>query len=254
MPPDSAMRQGQRITVIIPALNEAAPIARVLADVPGWVDHIIVADNGSSDNTADIARQCGAAVAVEPSPGYGGACLAGMKLVATQNPPPDIIVFLDADYSDHPDRMDRLVDPIIAGDAAMVIGSRRLGRRQPGAMTPQQRFGNRLACTLIRLFWGRKHTDLGPFRAVRYDALLALDMDDTDWGWTVQMQVRAAKRGVSAVEVPVDYRKRIGKSKISGTVKGVIAAGWKILTVIFREAMGWGSRKASKQESKNTGH
>lgn len=231
------MRNNATIFVIIPALNEAASIGRVIEQLPDWVDQTIVGDNGSTDDTANIAQQAGATVVVERRKGYGSACLAALNAVGQlQTVEPDVIVFVDADLSDYPAQMDYLADPIIAEQTEMVIGSRVLGSRERGALTPQQRFGNWLACLLIRIIWRRKHTDLGPFRAIRYRALRKLNMDDKDWGWTVQMQVRAAKLNIPTIEVPVDYRKRIGRSKISGTVRGVVAAGTKILSVIFLEA------------------
>lgn len=227
------MREGRRIAVVIPALDEERAIGRVLADVPVWVDTIIVADNGSRDRTAEIARSAGAIVVHEPEPGYGAACLAGLTRVGDAQ----IIVFLDGDYSDHPEEMVGLVDPIIAGAADLVIGSRVLGAREAGALTPQQRFGNWLATRLIRGFWGVRYTDLGPFRAIRAPALVSLGMSDRTYGWTVEMQIKAAITGLRSVEVPVRYRRRIGVSKISGTIKGTIKAGWKILTMIGRLAM-----------------
>ena len=227
-------QQRPRISVVIPALDESASIGRVLADVPAWVSEVIVADNGSTDGTPEAARAAGARVVAEPRRGYGSACLAALDVVDR----PDIVVFLDADYSDHPDEMDRLVDPIAHGDADLVIGSRVLGRRQRGALSPHQRWGNALACCLIRLFWRQRFTDLGPFRAVRCSALQRLNMDDPDWGWTAQMQARAARLGLLCAEVPVSYRKRVGRSKISGTVRGVAAAGYKILRTIIGEAIG----------------
>ena len=229
------MRNDHTIAVIIPAINEARSIANVLKDIPHWVDDIIVADNGSSDDTPAIAQANGARVVHEPKRGYGSACLKGMA--ALNNP--DIVVFLDGDYSDHPDQMDRLVDPIIENRASMVIGSRVLGHHAPGALTPQARFGNKLACFLMRLFWDVRHTDLGPFRAIRYTTLQSLAMADPDYGWTVEMQIKAALANVPTTEVPVDYRKRIGKSKVSGTIRGVFGAGYKILSTIFLSAIDW---------------
>jgi hypothetical protein len=227
------MRSGRPIAVIIPALNEEAAIGRVIGEIPDWVDDIVVADNGSTDRTAEVAREAGARVVTAPRRGYGSACQAAIAALRR----PEAVVFLDADASDLPSEMDRLVDPILAGDAEIVIGSRVLGRCEPGALTPQQRWGNRLATGLIRLFWGTRFTDLGPFRAVGYATLVDLGMCDPDFGWTVELQVKAARRGLRAVEVPVSYRKRIGVSKISGTVRGVAAAGTKILFTIFRAAL-----------------
>jgi len=227
------MRGECRVAVIIPAFNEEAALGQVIAAIPEWVDDIIVADNGSTDRTAEVARAAGARVVHEPRRGYGSACLAGMAALGD----PDVVVFLDGDFSDHPDEMDRLVDPIRHGHVDMVIGSRVLGTREPGALTPQARFGNWLACLLMRLFWRARHTDLGPFRAIRAATLRQLQMRDPDYGWTVEMQVKAARRGVRVREVPVSYRRRIGASKISGTVKGVIGAGTKILGVLLYEAL-----------------
>lgn len=215
------MRAERKVTVIIPALNEEQAIGRVLAEVPEWVDRVIVADNGSSDATAAVARSHGADVVVEPRAGYGSACLAGLAALEAT----DIVVFLDGDYSDHPGEMDALVDPIAAGAADLVIGSRVLGEREAGALTPQQRFGNWLATRLIGLIWGVRYTDLGPFRAISAPALAGLAMADRTYGWTVEMQIKAAVQGLRSLEVPVRYRRRIGVSKISGTIKGTILAG-----------------------------
>ena len=222
-----------RIAVIIPALNEARSIANVLGDIPDWVDDIIVADNGSSDDTVAIAEANGARVVHEPRRGYGAACLRGIAALAN----PDIVVFLDGDYSDHPEQMESLIAPILNDEADMVIGSRALGNAEPGALTPQARYGNRLACLLMRWFWGVRYTDLGPFRAIRYSSLQSLQMVDTNYGWTVEMQIKAALHKLRTTEVPVDYRKRIGESKVSGTVRGVIGASYKILTTIFFSAI-----------------
>jgi glycosyltransferase involved in cell wall biosynthesis len=227
------MRGNARLAVIIPALNEAAAIGRVLAAIPGWVDEVLVVDNGSTDATAAVARKQGARVIWEPQRGYGAACLAGIKALAT----PDIVVFLDGDYSDHPEEMDRLVDPLVENNADLVIGSRVLGQRQPGALTPQARFGNWLACLLIRLIWQVGYSDLGPFRAIGFPALQLLNMQDRDYGWTVEMQIKAAARRLRILEVPVSYRPRVGQSKISGTLRGVLGAGTKILATIGREAL-----------------
>lgn len=226
------MRKGARIAVLIPAYDEEESIKKVVAAIPEWVDDMIVVDNGSTDQTADMARAGGARVVSEPRRGYGFACLAGIHALTD----PDIVVFLDGDYSDYPDEMNRLVDPIIKDQADMVIGSRVLGRAEKGALKPQARFGNRLACLFIRLFWGVRYTDLGPFRAITYQALKFLDMRDTNYGWTVEMQIKAARGGLRSMEVPVSYRKRIGRSKVSGTIKGVIFAGSKILYKIFVSA------------------
>jgi glycosyltransferase involved in cell wall biosynthesis len=225
------------ICVIIPAYNEEKSIARVLADIPaGLVAEVIVVDNNSEDGTAAAAARAGATVIREPRQGYGQACLTGIAyaLAKPAGQKPDILVFLDGDYADHPEQMPLLLAPILAGAAEMVIGSRALGRREKGAMMPQQLFGNWLATTLLRLFYQARFTDLGPFRAIRVPALVALGMQDRTYGWTVEMQLKAAKQKIPWAEVPVDYRKRIGFSKISGTVKGSLLAGYKIILTIFR--------------------
>lgn len=227
------MRHGRSIAVVIPTLNEEKAIAHVLRDIPAWVDTCIVADNGSTDGTRDVARRVGAIVVIENERGYGAACQAGLNAVGDS----DIIVFLDGDYSDHPEDMRLLVDPIASGDAALVIGSRIEASRSTGALTPHQRFGNWLACTLMRRLFGTHYSDLGPFRAIRSDALSALNMQDRAYGWTVEMQIRAARIGLTSLEVPVRYRPRIGVSKISGTVGGSLRAGTTILRVIGRSAL-----------------
>lgn len=227
------MRRSKRIAVVIPAQNEADAIGKVLGDIPSWVDQVIVADNGSTDATAEIARTAGAEVVSEPQPGYGAACLKGIAAARDV----DIIVFLDGDYSDHPDEMAQLVDPIAAGEADMVIGSRVTGTREAGSLTPQQRFGNGLATTLIRMIWGHRYTDLGPFRAINATSLESLRMADRNFGWTVEMQIRAIEEGLHIHEVPVSYRCRIGTSKVSGTVHGTVMAGYKILYIIARQAL-----------------
>ena len=226
------MRNGHRIGVVIPALNEERAIARVLADVPDWVDDIVVADNGSSDGTADAARVAGARVVTEARRGYGAACQAGLRELADV----DIVVFLDGDYSDSPEEMGLLVDPIARGDAEFVIGSRTRGVSLEGALTPQQRFGNWFACRLMRTLFA-SYTDLGPFRAITSPGLERLGMTDRAYGWTVEMQVRALAARLRVSEVPVSYRPRIGASKISGTVKGSILAATAILGVIARAAL-----------------
>lgn len=227
------MHLGRRIAVVIPALNEERAIGRVVTDLPAFVDRVIVADNGSTDQTAAVARAAGALVVAEPERGYGAACLAALAHIGDA----DIVVFMDGDYSDHADDMQALVGPIASGDADMVIGSRVLGHREAGSLTPQQQFGNWLATTLIRLLWGVSYTDLGPYRAISTAALARLGMADRNYGWTVEMQIRAAVAGLRTLEVPVSYRRRIGQSKVSGTVKGTIMAGIKILAVIGRFAL-----------------
>ncbi|OON70213.1 glycosyltransferase family 2 protein [Hymenobacter sp. CRA2] len=229
------------IDVIIPAHNEAQSIGRVLADIPaGWVREVIVVDNASTDDTATPARAGGATVLREERPGYGHACLRGMAhcYARPAHEQPAIIVFLDGDYSDYPEELPSLVQPILREGVDMVIGSRALGQRERGAMLPQQIFGNWLATTLLRRLYGARFTDLGPFRAIRADALRRLDMQDQTYGWTVEMQLKAARQGLRCTEVPVRYRRRIGVSKISGTVQGTLGAGYKILWTIFRYARG----------------
>jgi glycosyltransferase involved in cell wall biosynthesis len=229
--------QAPLIDVIIPAYNEEESIALVVNEIPpSWVRDIIVCNNNSKDNTAEVARNAGAVVVDQPRPGYGSACLKGMEYIAARPlaEHPDIVVFLDGDHSDYPEQLPDLIAPILNDEADMVIGSRALGDLEPGSMQPQQIFGNWLATSLIKLIYRTTFTDLGPFRAIRYDHLLALKMSDPDFGWTVEMQVKAAKARIRCVEVPVRYRNRIGVSKVSGTVRGTILAGHKILWTIFK--------------------
>ena len=222
-----------RIVVVIPALDEERSLPSVLADIPHpLIEEVVVVDNGSRDRTADVARAGGATLVREPKQGYGQACLTGMA--ALRSNPPDIVVFVDADYSDRPSELPQLIDPILADTADLVIGSRVLGEREPGALAPHARWGNWLATWMIRLLYGVRFTDLGPFRAIRYSTLLALGMEDRNYGWTAEMQAKAARAGVPATEVPVSYHCRIGRSKITGTVKGTVLAGWKIITTILR--------------------
>jgi len=225
-----------RVAVVIPALNEERSLPLVLAALPK-VDDVIVVDNGSSDGTARVAAAGGARVVSEPRRGYGSACLAGIAALRD----PDVVVFVDADFSDHPDELPALVAPIEEGNADLVIGSRALGNSEDGALLPQARFGNKLACLLVRIIYGHRYTDLGPFRAIRFDALKRIGMRDRNFGWTVEMQIRALRQGLRVTEVPVSYRKRVGVSKISGTMWGTIRAGYKILLTIFRHAL---SRRA----------
>ncbi|MEO0732199.1 MAG: glycosyltransferase family 2 protein [Bacteroidota bacterium] len=225
------------IDVIIPAYNEEDSIALVINELPReQVREIIVCNNNSKDRTAEVARSAGATVVDELRPGYGSACLRGMAHIAARPASewPDVVVFIDGDHSDYPEQLPEVVAPIQKNKADLVIGSRALGDLEPGSMQPQQIFGNWLATTLIKLIYGIEFTDLGPFRAIRYSALRELGMRDPDFGWTVEMQVRAAKARLRCVEVPVRYRKRIGVSKISGTVRGTILAGHKILWTIFK--------------------
>jgi len=222
-----------RVAAVIPALNEADSIGLVLADLPrSVVERVVVCDNGSVDATASVARAAGALVVEEPRRGYGAACLKG--LAALESDPPDVVLFLDADRSDDAGEASALLAPILDGTADFVIGSRALGGAEPGSLTPAQRFGNRLAAALLRALYGVPATDLGPFRAIRWESLRALGMRDRDFGWTVEMQVKAARHGLRTLEVPVRYRRRAGNSpsKISGTVKGTILAGTKILGTI----------------------
>ncbi len=223
------------VKVIIPAFNEENGIGEVIREIPKEiVSEIVVVNNASTDNTETIASRAGATVLREPVPGYGRACLKGIDYVKQTQSTPDIVVFLDADHSDYPEEISDLLRPILDGNADLVIGSRALGKKEHGSMTPQQIFGNWLATRLLKLFYGVKFTDLGPFRAIRFAKLIELDMQDKTYGWTVEMQLKAAKKGFRCVEVPVRYRKRIGFSKISGTVKGTIMAGYKILATIFK--------------------
>ena len=226
----------QKIKVIIPAYNEEKSIAKVINDIPDIVDEIIVISNNSNDKTEENAAKAGATVLLETRRGYGYACLRGMKYISNLNPhqQPDIIVFLDGDYSDYPEQLTALVFPIINDDIDFVIGSRVKELREAGSMTPQQVFGNWLATFLMKVFFGAKFTDLGPFRAIKYQKLLQLKMEDKTYGWTVEMQLKAIKQHFSYLEVPMKYRNRIGVSKVSGTLKGTIFAGVKILGWIFK--------------------
>ena len=226
----------EKTVVIIPALNEERSIGRVIGDIPqDLVTEIVVVNNGSTDSTARVASSSGATVIDEERRGYGQACLAGIDYIKNSSYMPDIIVFLDADYSDYPQEIKELVSPITEGGYDLVIGSRTIGERQKGALLPQALVGNYVATRLIKLFYRVDFTDLGPFRAIRYDKLLSLDMRDKTFGWTVEMQVKAAKNGLRCAEVPVSYRKRIGTSKITGTVAGSVMAGVKIIWMIFRQ-------------------
>ncbi len=226
------------IDVVSPVFNEADSLPLVLADVPRPpVRRVVVADNNSTDGSAQVARQNGAVVVPAPRQGYGSACLAGLEYLR-QNDPPEIVVFLDADYSDHPDELPLLVEPILEGRADVVIGSRILGEREPGALLPQARMGNVVACTLIRLLYRHRYTDLGPFRAVTWETLERVGMRDPDFGWTAELQVKALRHRLRVVEVPVSYRRRVGVSKITGTVQGTIRAGYKIVWTVLRYSWG----------------
>jgi len=222
------------IKVIIPAYNEADSITNVINDIPDIVDEVIVVSNNSTDYTEQNAKQAGATVLKESSKGYGYACLKGMDYVSKQETNPDIIVFLDGDYSDYPEELTKIVEPIIKDNLDFVIGARVKRLREQGSMTIPQIFGNWLATFLMRIMFNSKFTDLGPFRAIKYDKLLALNMEDKTYGWTVEMQLKALKKSYSYTEIPVNYRNRIGVSKVSGTAKGAIFAGIKILGWIFK--------------------
>ncbi len=224
----------KKITVIIPAYNEEASIGKVIGEIPSIVAEIIVVSNNSSDETEKVAKNAGATVLLEKRKGYGYACLKGMEYVASQEIRPDIVVFLDGDYSDYPSELTKIVAPIIEEDVDLVIGARVKRFRENGSMTFPQRFGNGLATFLMKVLFNAKFTDLGPFRAIKYNKLLALNMQDKTYGWTVEMQLKALKQNFTYIEVPVHYKNRIGVSKVSGTVKGAIFAGVKILGWIFK--------------------
>jgi len=229
------LKNPPKVVVIIPAVNEEESIGKVVEAIPRpLVDTIIVGNNGSKDNTAEVAKKAGAVVVDESRPGYGWACLKGMEYASQMDEKPDIIVFIDGDFSDYPEEMPNVVAPIIENDIDLVIGSRALGAKEKGSMTFPQRFGNWLATRLMRLFYPVRYTDLGPFRAIKYDALMNLGMSDKTYGWTIEMQLRAAKHKLTYTEVPVNYKRRIGKSKVSGTIKGTILAGYKIIFAIFK--------------------
>jgi len=219
-----------KIAVIIPAFNEARSIGQVVAALPKKVDQIIVADNASTDATAKIAREHGAVVVHEKKKGYGYACLKGMAFL--EDDPPEIVVFLDGDYSDYPEDLETLVDPILKEAVVFSLGARDKKLKERGALTPQQVLGNRLACFLMRWLYKSRFTDLGPFRAIRWETLQSLEMQDKTYGWTVEMQLKILRRKLPYIEIPVRYRKRIGVSKVSGTVKGTLMAGYKIITWI----------------------
>ena len=222
------------IKVIIPAQNEQDAIANVINDLPKIVDEVIVISNNSTDQTELNAKNAGATVLKEHRKGYGYACLKGMDYISKQKTTPEIIVFLDGDYSDYPEQLTEIIDPILNNDIDFVIGARVKKLREAGAMTPQQVFGNWLATFLMKLFFNAKFTDLGPFRAIKYEKLVALKMEDKTYGWTVEMQLKVLKHQMTYRELPVKYRNRIGTSKVSGTIKGTIFAGIKILSWIFK--------------------
>lgn len=235
-----------RVALVMPARNEEASIGRVLDDIPReWVDEIIVVDNGSADRTAEVARARSATVIREPVAGYGRACQAGIVQAGQRS---DIIVILDADYSDFPEDLPAVLDPILKGEADFVIGSRVLGGAEPGALPWNQRFGNRLACRLMLLLYGARFTDMGPFRAIRRDSVARLGMRDPTYGWNVEMQAKAIIAGLRMREVPVRYRRRIGRSKISGTVSGTIRAGARIISTILMYYPSYRSSRRNRSE------
>jgi glycosyltransferase involved in cell wall biosynthesis len=223
-----------KIKVIIPAYNEEKAIANVIKEIPNIVSEIIVISNNSTDNTIKAATEAGATVLSENRKGYGYACLKGMEYISNQEIKPDIIVFLDGDYSDYPEDLSQLIAPIVKDNIDFVVGSRVARLREKHSMTPQQVFGNWLATTLMKTFFNATFTDLGPFRAIKYEKLVALQMEDKTYGWTVEMQLKVLKQKMSYVEIPVRYKNRIGVSKVSGTIKGSIMAGVKIIGWIFK--------------------
>ncbi|GJM02982.1 MAG: glycosyl hydrolase [Rhodomicrobium sp.] len=225
------MLKDKFISVVIPALNEENAIGDVIRDLPMWIDQIIVSDNGSNDNTAAVAEQLGAQVVFELEPGYGSACLKGLSAVDQRV---DVIAFIDGDYSDFPEDIHKIVDPIVAGEADFVLASRAKGLVQKGALTPAQKFGNWLATWLMRRIWAAPYSDLGPFRAIDAALLERLAMEDRNYGWTIEMQIKAVLAGARILEVPARYRQRIGVSKISGTISGSVKAGYKILHTIWK--------------------
>lgn len=223
-----------KIDVVIPANNEERSIGRVIDEIPTCVRNIVVVNNGSLDQTAAVASSKGAIVVDEPQLGYGKACLTGIAYLSRLEAQPDILVFLDGDYSDFPNELENIIAPITDQDFDLVIGSRSLGNKERGSMTLPQVFGNWLATLLVRVIYKAHFTDLGPFRAIKWEKLKGLGMIDQNYGWTIEMQIKAAKHNLRITEVPVSYRKRIGVSKVSGTIKGVVGAGYKILWTIWR--------------------
>lgn len=217
------------IWVVIPAYNEEKSIGLVLGDLPDEVDEVVVVNNGSTDNTVSEAEKAGATVLTESRKGYGYACLTGIQYLKSKAKQGDIVVFLDGDYSDYPEELNALVSPIQQQKALFVLGTRVTPQLEKGALTPQQRFGNALATQLMRWIYGARFTDLGPFRAIEWETLMALDMNDKTYGWTVEMQLKILKKAIPYIEIPVRYRPRIGVSKVSGTVKGTLMAGYKII-------------------------
>jgi len=231
------MNQLPIIRVIIPALNEQNAVGKVISDLPkSIISEVIVVDNGSVDNTPLVATKSGATVLKEAKKGYGHACLCGIEYINRLKESTDIVVFIDADYSDFPEQLPEVIAPIVENDYDLVIGSRNLGQKEKGSMTVPQVFGNWLATRLLKLIYGANFTDLGPFRAIRMESLNAIGMQDTTYGWTVEMQLKAAKHNLKSTEVAVNYKNRIGTSKISGTLKGTILAGYKIIWTILKYA------------------
>lgn len=222
------------IKVIIPAFNEEKSIAKVIAEIPDFVEEIVVVNNNSTDQTAQVATKAGASVLTEKSKGYGYACLKGIDYLSQKNKTPDILVFLDGDFSDFPQELTKVIQPIIDGRVDFVVGARVKELRASGSLTPQQVFGNWLACFLMKILYQSSFTDLGPFRAIRWEALENIKMSDKTYGWTIEMQLKVLRQKISYQEVPVSYKKRIGVSKVSGTVKGTIFAGVKIIGWIFK--------------------
>ena len=222
------------IKVIIPAFNEEKSIAKVIAEIPDFVEEIVVVNNNSTDQTAQVATKAGASVLTEKSKGYGYACLKGIDYLSQKDKTPDILVFLDGDFSDFPQELTKVIQPIIDGSVDFVVGARVKELRASGSLTPQQVFGNWLACFLMKILYQSSFTDLGPFRAIRWEALENIKMSDKTYGWTIEMQLKVLRQKISYQEVPVSYKKRIGVSKVSGTVKGTIFAGVKIIGWIFK--------------------
>ncbi|MEM1012095.1 MAG: glycosyltransferase family 2 protein [Planctomycetota bacterium] len=232
----ASLAERASVDVVIPAWNEEASIGRVIEALPPqWHRRVVVADNNSTDATALVARDAGATVVAAPRQGYGSACLAALAEVAKD--PPQAVAFIDADFSDHPEQLGEVVGPAVSGEADLVLASRMLVKQPKGALLPQAIFGNKLSCFLIKRLYGVTFTDLGPFRCVSWDALERMNMQDPTFGWTVEMQVKAAKLGLRCREIPARYRPRIGTSKITGTIRGTFKAGTKILWVIFSSAV-----------------
>lgn len=222
------------IKIIIPAFNEEKSIAKVIANIPDFVEEIVVVNNNSTDQTALVAAKAGATVLTEKSKGYGYACLKGINYLSQKDKTPDILVFLDGDFSDFPQELTKVIQPIKNNNADFVVGARVKELRESGSLTPQQVFGNWLACFLMKILYKSSFTDLGPFRAIRWSTLEKLQMSDKTYGWTIEMQLKVLRQKIAYQEVPVSYKKRIGVSKVSGTVKGTIFAGMKIMGWIFK--------------------